>query len=233
MKTPDQAQPDDDVWDALARGDLSDEEHALLKALGENDPEIQARLDAFTPAGAAFEQRVSARLSSDTRRRTRNRARALVGVGSALAMAAAILLWIGRPTGDEGALEGWEVTISAGARQTRSTPAEGTPRFGPETALTIVMAPPERTDAELEVAAFLVQGERVRRWDPPIERAPSGAMRIEGRTRELLPGVPTGRWTIAIIVGVDLPAETVLRAWARERDPRAHPMDIELEAAAP
>jgi hypothetical protein len=219
----------EDVWDALARGELSDEELGTLKALAESDEEVATRLAAFTPVGPEFQSRAVASIVAKRRQR---RLRAWWAPSLLVAAAAAVLLVLAsRPDPDGEMVTNWSVEVIGGARTVRGDePTTEVPRFLPDTRLEIRMRPPERTEEEVQVAAFLVSGarEEVRPWSPPLERADTGAVRIAGPAAELLEGVPPGRWTIAIALGTHLPDDEVLRAWARGRDPRLELTEIEI-----
>jgi hypothetical protein len=51
------------------------------------------------------------------------------------------------------------------------------------------------------VRAFLVQGDTVRPWDPPVEIARGGTVHIEGAVDRLFAGVPAGEWDVTLAVG--------------------------------
>jgi hypothetical protein len=76
---------------------------------------------------------------------------------------------------------------------------------------TAVLRPGGRFEMEVEPAAqvvgavgvhaFLVQGNTVRPWDPPVEIVRGGTVHIEGPVDRLFAGVPPGEWDVALAVG--------------------------------
>ena len=51
------------------------------------------------------------------------------------------------------------------------------------------------------VRGYLVQGDTVRPWDPPVDVVRGGTVHIEGPVDRLFAGVPPGEWDVALAVG--------------------------------
>jgi hypothetical protein len=225
----------DDLWEDLAQNRLSDEERALLRVLSEDDATLSAKLNAFSPLGADFENRVVERVA---RERSARRRRLLfrVALSAPLAAAAviALALLIPREGSERDTLTTYELTISAGAQETRArTQAQARPRFEPGTRVDITLTPAARVEGAVEAAAFLARGDELRPLDAPIERASSGALRMRGRASALFANAPIGQWTLIVIVGSELPNDPSLRAAlatgrVREADVRVLAAELEI-----
>jgi hypothetical protein len=110
-----------------------------------------------------------------------------------LAAAAALVLFVARPSGPGGSpLPAYDVAVRA-ASETRgapSVPAEpaAVTKVHPTSTLDLVVRPHESLAGTVAVRAVLVKEGVATAWNPPIELADGGAARIHGRVDALLPG---------------------------------------------
>lgn len=65
----------------------------------------------------------------------------------------------------------------------------------------MVIEPTGQVTGAIGVRGFLVQGDSVRPWDPPVEVVRGGTVRVEGPVERLFAGVPPGEWDVALAVG--------------------------------
>lgn len=216
-----------DAWDDLAHARLDDEERAVLRALAEDDDAMDAKLRAFTPLGASFEDAVVARVATQQRGRRLRRALRAPALAALAAAALALVALLPRAVeedgaavlpGDERALPSFTLSLSAGARTARGGEAaderiEARPRpvFAPSTRVEIVLAPAERTRAETVAAIYLWRGGEPRWVRGELARAETGALRLEGDGASLFGDAPRGRWTLVAVVGRSLPSASAVR----------------------
>lgn len=67
---------------------------------------------------------------------------------------------------------------------------------------------------------FLLKGDEVRPWDPPLSVSIDGVVRVAGSVDQLFAGVPAGTWEVAIAVGRPEFLPTAPRDVLRARDHR-------------
>jgi hypothetical protein len=65
----------------------------------------------------------------------------------------------------------------------------------------IVAQPVAPVQGAIGARAFLIRGDEVRAWDPPVTVDRDGSVRIDGPVDALFAGVPTGTWDVALAVG--------------------------------
>lgn len=63
------------------------------------------------------------------------------------------------------------------------------------------LAPTATVTGAVWVRAFLLQGDTVRPWNPPVSVGRDGAVHIAGPVDQLFAGVPPGEWEVALAVG--------------------------------
>jgi hypothetical protein len=184
---------------------MSDGDEDWLRLVGEvaregsrRDAETLARMAEteegrrlLAPMGEVARARIAATAFPAARRGWRARAGVIgVGASGALAAAAAFALWVGA-AGRDAPLPAYEVAVSGPPSALRAVPA---PQHGPRIELTaaspfeVVFRPDEDVKGPVAAEAFLVEGERVRAWDAPIEVSSEGAVRIAGAADALFGG---------------------------------------------
>ncbi|AKT42367.1 hypothetical protein [Chondromyces crocatus] len=245
----------DPRWDELAADRLSEEDREALEALARQDPEAQEALKAFAPLGedvrAATVERALAALTHSTgvdapeaskeegpdsarvvRLQGRRRSLMTWVMAASLAAAVAAVWGLGR-FGTTAGVPLYELTVVGGEQSTRSAPrapGEEPPQLGSGSRLELLLRPAEPAHESVAVRAFLATRgaaslSEVRRWEPPVEISPEGAVRIAGTREALFPDLPAGEITVLLVVGAEgkLPedAAAALRA-EREEDQRAH-----------
>jgi hypothetical protein len=130
-----------------------------------------------------------------------------------LAAAAALVLFLARPSTSGGApLPAYEVAVRA-ASETRGAPSEpgNVTILHATSTLDLVARPHESFAGAVAVRAVLVKGGVASAWTPPIELAEGGAARIHGRVDALLPGRTGGcEIVMAIARAESLPTEDEL-----------------------
>jgi len=77
----------------------------------------------------------------------------------------------------------------------------GTAVLHPDGRFVMEVEPTSQLVGAIGVHAFLVQGDTVRPWDPPVEVARGGLVHIEGPVDRLFAGVPPGEWDVTLAVG--------------------------------
>ncbi len=82
----------------------------------------------------------------------------------------------------------------------------------------IEMRPEAPVVGAVAARAFLVRGDEVRPWDPPVEIAREGTVRIAGQVDALFAGVPSGPWQLAVAIGRPEVLPTAPRDVLRARD---------------
>ncbi len=110
-------------------------------------------------------------------------------------------------------------------------------RFGPESYFNLVFRPKNAIEGPIEARSVLLQGETVRGWNPGVSFQSNGLGRIAGKTSDIFPGVPSGRWQICILVGRPqaLPSQTAEIAQKCRSPEQTHPgywpltQDVQLE----
>lgn len=224
--------------DALCGGTISDADRAALEADAANDPALAAALEAFRPLDEAHHAAVTDRIlglasakapatSEPSRpavplipltRARRSSMTTIVPVVGALAVAAAVALYVGRagsPT-----LPGYELVV-AGDRALRGGDAAPEPiaQLAPDSRFELVLRPSSATQAQVELRAFLVRGDAAQPWNVTPEISAEGAVRIQGRVDALFPP-GAGEWGVLLIVGprgeVDVDAARAARLYAGE-----------------
>ncbi len=203
----DARRPVDPRWDALARGELSDEERAALRA--EEDADALAPL--FEPLGEDFANALAAKVLAErapasakpegevVSLRARRGARVVRYALPGIALAAAALLYVlatGDPAG-EPALPAYTVEVHGGDQALRGAPAASTERvrLSPGSRIEVVARPatPVTAPVAAEVTVRDASG-ATRPWTGGVEVAPSGAVRLTGTLGEdlvLSPGEAT------------------------------------------
>lgn len=180
---------------------------------------IQARLATQAAAGAPPAARS---LSSSAPARASRRRFVLSTAGGAVALAAGVLLWVGRPVHDEAPLPPYEVEIEGEQRTERSTaPTLGSLRLRPGSTLRFEARP--RTDFNDGVRARVLlmrSGLEARGNASELElnqeQSSAGALKIEVRLPEALP--ESGE--LVLVVERASRAEDAQRfAWNFERAP--------------
>ena len=226
-------EPADPRWDALADDALSAEDRAALEALAGSDPDAASALEAFRPLDASARERFAnaalaelgatespsekAGHQADVDADALNTEPILEGARILsfprrvatyvvpFAAAAGLLFFALQPTPSPFV----DYTLSAGAGEQHlrgDAPSNvAVPVYGPGSTLQLVLRPATRVDDEVEVRAFILQGDELAPWSPPLQTAPGGAVRLQGAADALLPG-RTGELTLVFAVG---PAGTV------------------------
>lgn len=119
-----------------------------------------------------------------------------------LAMAAAVLLWIGRPQ-SLAPVPDYEVSLVGGDQTTRGAPVQlrgDTIRVRSASRVQIVARPATKPEGTVEARAFLIRGGAAQPWTVPIEVSPEGAARISGEAGAIFPEA-TGDWDVVVAVG--------------------------------
>lgn len=73
--------------------------------------------------------------------------------------------------------------------------------LSPGKSFEMVVDPTGQVTGAVGVRAFLLQGETVRPWDPPVEVERGGTVRVQGPVDRLFAGVPAGEWDVALAIG--------------------------------
>lgn len=205
---------DDEVWDRLADGRITEAELAALRA--SPDPAIQAALAAFAP----FDEAVLDRLEAVVRAapvpaegaaavgeaargpRPAVRRRWLLAAAAGVALAAGALFFVVGPEPDSAPLPSYRLELVGGDRTLRDPrAAERPPVFRPDSLVALTLRPAAETPAEaVALSAFLVaEGVELRLPDVFV-RAPSGAFTFEGPVRHLLGAAPPGAYTLVLVL---------------------------------
>lgn len=214
--------------DALLRGELSPDETAALLAESAEARELAALLEplpaadhdaivasalgavaskanAVVPTKAEPEETKAPETSSAPgtgKVVPFPRLRAIAIAGSALAAAAAAVLWMGRaPSVPE--LPGYELSFTGGDQASRAAPGvgTGTPRLAPGSRLTLVVRPSTSVTGEIAGIAFAAPAGGAMRAVPIApERSPDGSLRFAGTREQLLPGLAAGPAELTVFV---------------------------------
>ncbi len=210
---------DEELLEAV--GAAAREEDA--KALRELEEIASGGDEAARPLDDAARARIAARLAKATERKSGDAKRAKANDAKAnddpptrvvflrraawivapLAMAAAVLLWIGRGGGPIAALPEYELALVGGDQTTRATPAQlrgDTLRVRAGARVQISARPATKPDGEVAARAFLIEGGAARVWEVPIEISPEGAARISGDASAIFPS-PSGDWDVVLALG--------------------------------
>ena len=163
-------------------------------------------------------QRVSAAGASDTggakvtsladaRSRLRRARPAIVAAAGALAVAAAVLLWM-RPKSEGGALPPFSISAEGGEKDVRGAPAPGggTPtlatlqRVRARSELTVSVRPETPVKGAVAARAFVVSGDAIAEAPAISEVAPSGAVRLVLKGADLV-GARRGPGLLRVVLG--------------------------------
>lgn len=200
-------------WEALAQGELAEEESKKLKdhpyydafrPLDEAEQEalvngVFAALDAGPKEGRPWgkePETIGAKVV---------RPRAWMG-RAALLLAAAlgvVGLWILiRPAPPE-PMAAYTLTVEGGIKQQRSDPSAPASvlKLDPNTRLAMALRPEKPVIGAVFVRGFLVKDGALRSWDAPAMVGAGGVVRIEGRAGALFGELEEGAWDIVIVVG--------------------------------
>ena len=210
----------DERWDRLSAGELSPEEEAALRRLGESSDEAREAYEAFRPLGPEFQAGVVSALLEQRGtplaeapeapaperakpappipfRRSRRFGGALV---AAAAIAAALILLLvlpGRPTPISD--YGYAAELSGGVQALRGD-RSASRTFPPGSSFELVLRPRTAVAGPVEVRCFLRRGAELRPWPAPAEVTAEGLVRIAGTVgREI--ALPPGEWTLWVVVG--------------------------------
>lgn len=184
-------------WDALARGELAEDEIAQLTALAREEPALEGAPEMFAPLGAEVEARfllaiqhelsrepaeaeakASNVVSLEARRRTR---RAWMAGSAALALAAGAALWVAtRPDRGGARLPEYTLLVTGGERDVRADEPQAV-TLAPGARVTMTLRPAEPEGGPLEARAFLAQGAAEIALEASVEVSPEGAVRMVGR----------------------------------------------------
>ncbi|HSP78024.1 MAG TPA: hypothetical protein VLQ93_05820, partial [Myxococcaceae bacterium] len=201
----------DPRWESLAEGELSDAEREELERLAREEPAAAEAYEAFRPLEAEIRERIVARVEQELASATAGspsaqvvplvrprRTRVLLPMLSALA--AAVALFVVASPGDVPPVPAYALSLSGEQTVRSEVPGPEVARLGPGSRLELILRPEREVEGAVEVRAFLLRPGEARRWTPPMEHSPEGAVRIHGPVEELLP-IPPGEWTLALAVG--------------------------------
>ncbi len=201
---------DDERWQQLSAGELSETEKTeLLRAAGA-DAELAER--AFAPLDAAELESLRRRFRRGRRPGWRRRPPwLLMALGSgAVAAAAMALVWI---VPEPATLPAYQLEITGGEKRLRDAGApSATPlALAPDSYLVMRFRPERRVTGPVGVRGFL-RGAASRRLELPVQVKATGTLVIEGRSRELF-GAARGVARVVLYVGApgDLPRQWVAR----------------------
>ncbi len=239
------ASAEEPAWIARAKGeprpDLDARDDDLARHLrAATGPADEATLDRFTAAALAARERSGASRVAPVvqlpraRAGTENKGRWVAGAAAALALAAgAILLLRGAPSGDP-AMPAYALTVSGGDAPVRGDDAGPAAPRTPISAgawVRVELRPERAVERSVDAAAYLLRRGDARLVAGKIERAESGAIRIEG-PREAVFGDATGAWDLVVFGGdaASLPRDASAALDAREKaDPRRQVLVAPLE----
>lgn len=218
----------------LSEGRLSPEEVAQLETLAGDDPAASRDLELFRPLDEAFTLQLIATADralratppvapvidlAAARARGRPRKRALtVGAGLVASLAAALAFLLLRPADvhpPPEALPAYVLDVEGGDRAVRSAEqaAEGTrPVLAADSWISFVLRPRQAVDVPLAARAFVRRGGVVQPVASPVDAAPSGAFRLQGRAGPLLQAEAGGDVEVVFTIGpaTALPTATQL-----------------------
>lgn len=188
---------DDEAWEKLARGELSDEEAAALGA--DLPPE---ELETMRALYAPIDPLAKARIARDAaeqivgEHKPRQARRWIAPTLGAIAVAALVLLF----AWPRHSLPDYAIELSEGAATQRGDRAPSA-RYRSSDRLEILLRPATRVEGSVSVAVF--DGDAP--WNVPVEIVPSGAVRIVGTAGDLL-GAP-GVHELTFFVGREVPVQ--------------------------
>lgn len=211
----------DPRWERLSAGTLSQAEEAELRALAAESEEAREAYEAFRPLTAerragivkAIRDQRRAEAGAETplpeRRPPGPRLGALLpfrrwrglAVGGALVAAAAVVLLLARAPAPP--LPAYRAELSGGVRELRSEQPAGEDAitvFAPGGRFGLILRPETAASAEIAARFYLQRGEELRRWEPPVEIDPRGAVRIAGEIGGEI-AIGAGEWTLWAVVG--------------------------------
>jgi hypothetical protein len=205
------AEAADEIFERLAHGKLSPQELHALEARAKTDPAVALKLELFRPLGPAAVDRALAALRpvplpEVTRLPNRRRWIQAGAVGLALAASVALLLWPAQVPSP-----GYTLTVTGEQLTRGSDPAAGV-TVGPGSTLRLIARPATAVTQPVAVHGFLVREGQVRPWVPPMDRAPEGAVKIEGPVETLLPDAP-GEYTLVLVLGPAAPTPEQVSQW--------------------
>jgi hypothetical protein len=224
----------DDAWEALAKGELSREEEAFLRALAEESEPAAARLEAYAPLGDDFKARMVDKLADDLahqqqRKRFKLRTALTWGTGALAAAAAALFAFL--PRGGE-ALPEYTLAVHGIQDVRGSEETTGPVRVVAASELDIVLKPSAKVQGDVVLTVGLVSSAHaVTLATKAPERAPSGAFRLQGTMDELFAGVSPGRYRLVAAVARDAIAADELADRVERSDPDTETTELLYEAA--
>jgi hypothetical protein len=192
---------DDAALEALARGDESSPQVVKLVERAANDREAAALVDASRPLGADAEERIAARLSPKPMVSTSAAAapkpgrvlafvrRSAVYVAP-LAVAAAVLVYVGRGDTTHASLPDYSVVATSEKEMRGADPAAAPHtqlelRGGTDAVFELVVRPATSVPVKVVAYVFAIGEGEPNAVDAKVEVAPEGAVRISGRARAL------------------------------------------------
>lgn len=200
------------AWEAMARGELSDEEVAALLARADEAGFPEAA-EVFKPLGQRSEDRILSAIDSarEQRRapdgvvelavveRKREASRLFTILGGFAAAAALVLFVVFRPAPTADELPGYELSIRGGTKEVRGVDDAERVRLHPGDTFIVSLRPAARTDEELGMQAYLLIAERAIPLDATVESSEGGFLRARV---VLSPDVrPSNDAEIAVLVG--------------------------------
>ena len=198
---------DDERWERLAAGTISAEERRELEALAATDEEAREALEALAPLGATVEASVLARIAKERSagagaKVIRFPRSAITAVVAAVAIAAGVALYVTRSAAP-GALPEYAMLIDGAQKDVRGdaplAPASAL-RIGPDSHVAMSLRPSVDVAGEVRARALVVIGGHAAPWSVPLRVSASGAVLLEGTTRDLF-GDATGERDVAVVVG--------------------------------
>ncbi len=210
----------DERWDALPSGGLSEGDLAALRLLADQSDSARSAFEALQPLDEAAREQIvdgilaglaagapaaplpektpgdGARVIAFPRRA--RRALGALAVAGSLAAAAALLLFLPRGVSS---LPGYEASLVGEQAQRSSAPGAGVPQLGPGSRLELVLRPEVAVDGPVAVRSFLSCGAEVRSWDAPAVIADGGSIRVTGGYDALFGDLPTGSCELVFAVG--------------------------------
>lgn len=212
MRPPDAL--DDERWDRLAAGALSEEEVEALRALAEADGRPEAA-EAFAPLGDDFEARMAGLFAAAEAPRSNvvplrpSRWKYVAGAVVGLAAAAAALLLVLLRPAPTVTLPAYEMSVQGGDQPMRSTeaPAAAVPVLAADSLLSITLRPAHRSEITPRVQVWVRgPGGARRAVEAPVEVHRSGAVTLEAPLRALV-GTTPGEYELVVLVSA--PGERV------------------------
>lgn len=204
---------DESRWEALCRGELDDAEREALRREAERSPVAERRWALYRPLDAAVRGRLGeqVRASLEGHRGEPGGDAVVVPIAgrrparwrlamAAASVAAASLLWLLWPASTLPPLPSYTLDLEGGRRAQRAGAAAASGELLAEGRIEIVLRPATAVSGPLAVRAFIARGGAVAPWPLPAEIASSGAVRIAGAVRELLPAEP-GAFQLAVAIG--------------------------------